>query len=200
MNPQNKISSYHSLFFDDDYVSDPVIVDFDKPPIFDEEYVTEPVIVDFDKPSVFDEDLFQNEQHERDSIFEDYFYDVAMFHHSTASPTYLFLKTVKIRGRIFSNLKRMMQQQLRQWNTWSGWRIRILVAWTNQIRAELHGPLQRAYGLGSSIIICFRKAQDEPYICYEDYVMKTPSSVTDHNRPKFGHLDYCAKRDESWTR
>ena len=125
MNPQNKISSYHSLFFDDDYVSDQVIVEFDKPPIFDEEYVTEPVIVDFDKPSVFDEDLFQNEQHERDSIFEDYFYDVAVFHHSIASSTYLFLKIVKIRGRIFSNLKRMMQQQLRQWNTWSGWRIRI---------------------------------------------------------------------------
>ena len=117
MNPQNKISSYHSLFFDDDYVSDPiivdfdrlsifdeeyvmepVIVDFDKPPIFDKEYVTEPVIVDFDKPSVFDENLFQNEQHERNSIFEDYFFDVAVFHHSMASPTYLFLKAVKIRG------------------------------------------------------------------------------------------------------
>ena len=112
MNPQNKISSYHSLFFDDDYVSDPVIVDFDKPPIFDEEYVTEPIIVDFDKPPVFDEDLFQNEQYERNSIFEDYFYDVAVFHHSTVSPTYLFLKAVKIRGRIFSTLERMMQEIL----------------------------------------------------------------------------------------
>ena len=66
MNPQNKISSYHSLFFDANYVSDSVIVDFDKPPIFDEEYVTEPVIVDFDKPPVFNEDLFQNE-HARNS-------------------------------------------------------------------------------------------------------------------------------------
>ena len=69
MNPQNKISSYHSLFFNEDYVSDPVIVDFDKLPIFDEEYVTELVIVAFNKPSVFDEDLFQNEQYERNSIF-----------------------------------------------------------------------------------------------------------------------------------
>ena len=38
------------------------------------------------------------------------------------------------------------------------------------IRAELRGPLQRAYEIGSSIIICFRKAQDEPYKCYEDFI------------------------------
>ena len=38
------------------------------------------------------------------------------------------------------------------------------------IRAELRGPLQRAYGIGSSIIICFRKAQDDPYKCYEDSI------------------------------
>ena len=99
------------MFFDEDYVLDPVIVDFDKPPIFDEEYVMEPVIVDFDKPPVFYEDLFQNE-HGRNSIFEDYFYDVTVFHHSTTFSTYLFLKAVKIRGRIFSNLKRMMQERL----------------------------------------------------------------------------------------
>ena len=38
------------------------------------------------------------------------------------------------------------------------------------IRAELRGPLQRAYGIGLSIIICFRKAQDDPYRCYEDSI------------------------------
>ena len=41
----------------------------------------------------------------------------------------------------------------------------------DQIRAELRGPLQRASEVGSSIIICFRKAQDEPYRCYEDSVL-----------------------------
>jgi len=44
------------------------------------------------------------------------------------------------------------------------------------IWAELRGPLQRAYEIGSSIIICFRKAQDEPYKCYEDSVF--------YNRPQ----------------
>ena len=38
------------------------------------------------------------------------------------------------------------------------------------IRAELRGPLQRAYEIGSSIIIWFRKAQDDPYKCFEDSV------------------------------
>ena len=38
------------------------------------------------------------------------------------------------------------------------------------IRAELRGPLQRAYEVGLSIIICFRKAQDESYKFYEDSV------------------------------
>ena len=38
----------------------------------------------------------------------------------------------------------------------------------DQIRAKLRGPLQRAFEVGMSIIICFRKAQDEPYRCYED--------------------------------
>ena len=42
----------------------------------------------------------------------------------------------------------------------------------DQIRAELRGPLQRASEVGSSIIICFRKAQDEPYRCYEDSVLR----------------------------
>ncbi|KAK3190151.1 hypothetical protein Dsin_029712 [Dipteronia sinensis] len=51
-----------------------------------------------------------------------------------------------------------------------GWRIRIWVAWDNQIRAELRGPLQRANEVGVSIIICFRKAQDKPNIYYEDFV------------------------------
>ncbi|KAI9170375.1 hypothetical protein LWI28_027004 [Acer negundo] len=37
-NPQEvEEESNHSLFFNDDYVSESVIVDFDKPPIFDEE-------------------------------------------------------------------------------------------------------------------------------------------------------------------
>ena len=45
----------------------------------------------------------------------------------------------------------------------------------DQIRAELHGPLQRASVVGSSIIICFRKAQDEPYRCYEDSVLHNKS-------------------------
>ncbi|KAK3218667.1 hypothetical protein Dsin_012637 [Dipteronia sinensis] len=51
-----------------------------------------------------------------------------------------------------------------------GWRIRIWVEWDNQIRAELRGPLQKEIGVGSSIIICFRKAQDKPNIYYEDFV------------------------------
>ena len=38
------------------------------------------------------------------------------------------------------------------------------------IWADFRGPLQRAYEVGLSIIICFRKAQDEPYKCYEDSV------------------------------
>ena len=90
MNPQNKISSYHSLFFNDDYVLNSTIVDFNKLPIFDEEYVTETVIVNFDKPSVFDENLFQNE-HGRNSIFEDYFYNVSMFHHLINDISNLFV-------------------------------------------------------------------------------------------------------------
>ena len=87
-----------------------------------------------------------------------------------------------------------MQQQLRQWNTWSGWRIRIWVGWTNQIRAELRGPLQRAYGVGSSIIICFRKAQDEPYICYEDSIL--------HNRSQQAQFrpSSLLREDKSWAR
>ena len=87
-----------------------------------------------------------------------------------------------------------MQQQLGQWNTWSGWQIRIWVVWTNQIRAELRGPLQRAYGVRSSIIICFRKAQDEPYICYEDSVLRNRSQQA-QIRP-FRLL----REDLSWTR
>ncbi|KAK3225844.1 hypothetical protein Dsin_005706 [Dipteronia sinensis] len=51
-----------------------------------------------------------------------------------------------------------------------GWRIRIWVAWDNQIWAELRGPLQRANEVGFSIIICFRKSQDKPNIYYEDFV------------------------------
>ena len=42
----------------------------------------------------------------------------------------------------------------------------------DQIRAELRGPLQRAFEVGSSIIIYFRKAQDEPYRCYEDVLLR----------------------------
>ncbi|KAK3188959.1 hypothetical protein Dsin_028520 [Dipteronia sinensis] len=51
-----------------------------------------------------------------------------------------------------------------------GWRIRIWVAWDNQIWAELRGPLQRANGVGFSNIIYFRKAQDKPNINYEDFI------------------------------
>ena len=38
-------------------------------------------------------------------------------------------------------------------------------------RDELRGPLQKAYEVGSSIIICFRKVQDVPYKCYKDSVL-----------------------------
>ena len=48
----------------------------------------------------------------------------------------------------------------------------------DQIRAELRGPLQRASEVGSSIIIFFRKAQDEPYRCYEDSVLRNKSKQT----------------------
>ena len=56
---------------------------------------------------------------------------------------------------------------------------RLMMGWfgvaEDQIRAELHGPLQRASEVGLSIIICFRKAQDEPYRCYEDFVLHNRS-------------------------
>ena len=45
----------------------------------------------------------------------------------------------------------------------------------DQIRAELRGPLQSASEVGLSTIICFRKAQDEPYRCYEDSVIRNRS-------------------------
>ncbi|KAK3182878.1 hypothetical protein Dsin_030164 [Dipteronia sinensis] len=51
-----------------------------------------------------------------------------------------------------------------------GWLIRIWVSWDNQIWAELREPLQRVNVVGFAIIICFRKAQDKPYIYYEDFV------------------------------
>ena len=54
--------------------------------------------------------------------------------------------------------------------------LRADLSWTRAGRqAELRGPLQKAYGVGSSIIICFRKAQDEPYRCYEDSVLRNIS-------------------------
>ncbi|KAI9173962.1 hypothetical protein LWI28_009417 [Acer negundo] len=42
----------------------------------------------------------------------------------------------------------------------------------DQIRAELCGPLQRASEFGSSIIICFQKAQNDIYRCYEDSILQ----------------------------
>ena len=45
----------------------------------------------------------------------------------------------------------------------------------DQIRAELRGPLQSASEVGLSIIICFRQAQDDPYRCYEDSVIRNRS-------------------------
>ena len=54
----------------------------------------------------------------------------------------------------------------------------ILSCWSSssaQIWAELRGPLQRASEVGLSIIICFRKAQDELYRCYEDFVLPNRS-------------------------
>ena len=61
------------------------------------------------------------------------------------------------------------------------WPFRLLredLSWTTaghceldeMIRSKLRGPLQRAYGIGSSIILCFRKAQDDPFKCYEDSI------------------------------
>ncbi|KAK1550657.1 hypothetical protein Q3G72_022551 [Acer saccharum] len=45
----------------------------------------------------------------------------------------------------------------------------------DQIRAELCRPLRRASEVRLSIIICFRKAQDKPYRCYEDSVIRNRS-------------------------
>ena len=47
----------------------------------------------------------------------------------------------------------------------------------DQIRAELRGPLQSAYDVGSSIIIYFQKAQDDPYKCQEDSVIRNRSKL-----------------------
>ncbi|KAI9169880.1 hypothetical protein LWI28_019044 [Acer negundo] len=56
----------------------------------------------------------------------------------------------------------------------------------DQIRAELRGPIQRASEFRSSIIIVFGKPKT-----ISTNVMKTPSSKTNHNSPKFDHLFCC---------
>jgi hypothetical protein len=73
--------------------------------------------------------------------------------------------------------------------------LRADLSWTRAGRqAELRGPLQKAYGVGSSIIICFRKAQDEPYRCYEDSVIRNRSQQA-QNQPSI-----LLRADLSWTR
>ncbi|KAK4852718.1 hypothetical protein QYF36_026486 [Acer negundo] len=45
----------------------------------------------------------------------------------------------------------------------------------DQIRTKLRGPLQRASEVGLPIIICFRKAHDDLYRCYEDSILQNRS-------------------------
>ena len=92
----------------------------------------------------------------------------------------------KIRGRIFSNLERMVQQakMIRQAlgmvemirmvsleGLVSPLELVSSKTWISPYqKGKFRGPFQRANELKINIIICFRKAQDEPYKCYEDSV------------------------------
>ena len=69
----------------------------------------------------------------------------------------------------------------------------------DQIRAELYGPLQRGSVVGSSIIICFRKAQDEPYRCYEDSVICNRSQQAQIRPSILLREDLSCKRAGRWA-
>ena len=69
---------------------------------------------------------------------------------------------LRIRGRIPSNPERMMRISPMQKGNWRDG------MW--QHSSKFRGYLRGENGLNSSIIICFRKAQDEPYKCYEDFI------------------------------
>ncbi|KAK3231830.1 hypothetical protein Dsin_003711 [Dipteronia sinensis] len=76
-------ATYHSMFFDDTYISAEVFVDFDKPPIFDE-YV------------------FEKVPYESNSHFVDCFYESHVSHHKNSS-VYLFLQDLMIQEFVTSH-------------------------------------------------------------------------------------------------
>ena len=213
------------VFDEEVFDKESMIADLDLPPVFDEEIVDkESMSADFDpKLELVEEECHAAKVDKEASLgigdqSAPKFNNIGVVdsgntaeEHGSAMVVRLVCSAYlsKIRGRIFSNLERMMQPsktiwQTKVWISWSGGidsktkgakRRKQKLGMVLTVRmGKFRGPFQRVNELKINIIICFRKAQDEPYKCYEDSVLWNRSQQA-HIRP-FRLL----REDLSWTR